>query len=184
MTFSRVNWIALGKAEAEIWDTKRGGGTICRKNRPVDRTEHDLVTEIGDFLLPSTSFFADPRFLGFSRPTCALKPVCTHLRIYNNVTHTPRVRLFLLFRPVARGACLRGVGVVPTVGEMCQIAAISGLKVKDMEPVITALSSLQKRFVKPKSCKLYLHFSLFQQCKFCLLYTVILTWRYPQEEYS
>lgn len=37
--------------------------------------------------------------------------VCTHLRyIYNNVTHTPRVRLFLLFRPVARGACLRERG--------------------------------------------------------------------------
>lgn len=84
MTFSRVNWIALGKAEAEIWDTKRGRSTICRKNRPVDRTEHDLVTEIGDFLLPSTSFFADPRFLGFSRPTCASKPsrACLHAPAY------------------------------------------------------------------------------------------------------
>lgn len=114
MTFSRVNWIALGKAEAGIWDTKKGRGTICRKNRPVDGTEHDLVTKIGNLPLPSTLFFADPRFLGFPRSTCASKPsrACLHAPayIYNNVTYTPRVRLFLLFRPVARGACLRERG--------------------------------------------------------------------------
>ena len=51
---------------------------------------------------------------------------------YNNVTHTPRIRLFLLFRPVARGACS---GVVSTAEERetCQIAVISGTKVKVVE---------------------------------------------------
>lgn len=48
------------------------------------------------------------------RPSCASKPSCACLHApaytYNNVTHIPRVRLFLLFRPVARGVCSRARG--------------------------------------------------------------------------
>lgn len=188
MTFSRVNWIALRKAEAEIWDTKRRG-----EARFVERiglsTERSTNSSLKSAIC-SCQARRSLRIQGFwdsldrlaRRSRHAL--VCTHLRyIYNNVTHTPHVRLFLLFRPVARGGfdLPKKAGVVSTARETCQIAAINGTKVKDMERVIIAPSSLPKRFVKPKSCKLYLHFSLFQQCKVYLLYTAMLTWKYSQK---
>jgi len=47
--------------------SKRERVMICRKNKPVDEAERDLVTEINDLLLPGTSSFADPGFSGFSR---------------------------------------------------------------------------------------------------------------------
>lgn len=40
------------------------------------------------------------------RHRCLQAPVCTY--IYNNVTHTPRPRLFLLFRVAARGGSRHG----------------------------------------------------------------------------
>lgn len=94
---------------------KRGEARFVERIGLSTERSTNSSLQIGDLLLPSTSFFADPRFLGFSRLTCASKPsrACLHapaLYIYNNVTHTPRVRLFLLFRPVARGACLRRRG--------------------------------------------------------------------------
>ena len=67
--------------------------------------------------LPGTSSRHPPRIRDFSgssvvlslalfleeepRHHCLQAPVCTY--VYNNVTHTPRPRLFLLFRVAARG---------------------------------------------------------------------------------
>lgn len=114
MTFclSKLDRI-LRKVEIGIHEIKIAGETICRKNRRVDRhTRHDLVTEIGDLLLPSTFSVADSGFSGFPPTDLRVEAVarlltrtCVYIPTYNNVTHTPHVRLFLLFRPVARGAC-------------------------------------------------------------------------------
>lgn len=148
-----------GRKEQGCEIKRRERVTICRKNRPVDGAERDLVTEIDDLLLPGTSRIQDfrdsPR-----RLSCASKPSCACLHApaytYNNVTHIPRVRLFLLFRPVARGACSIARGWfrqperdMPDRGDKWDESQGCGTR------AITSLDSLRKRFVKPKSRKLY-----------------------------
>jgi len=141
-----------GRHEQRYGIKKRERVTICRKNRSVAGAERDLVTEIDDLLLPGTSSFADPGFSGFPRPSFSkLSRACLHAPAYtyNNVTHTPRVRLFLLFRPVARGACSRARGWfrqpkrdVSDRGDKRDESQECGTR------AIISLSSLRKRFVK------------------------------------
>lgn len=95
-------------------------------NTSVDSPAHANLTvplrELDDFTVarhvvvssspsnPGFSAFPHPSlviFLSSSTPPvtarhCLQAPVCTY--VYNNVTHTPRPRLFLLFRVAARGS--------------------------------------------------------------------------------
>lgn len=130
------------------------GGTICRRNTSVDSLPlHRAVPlhELDDFTIarhvvvssspsnpgfsassplsqPSLVIFlsSSPYSQGEGARHCLQAPVCTY--IYNNVTHTPRPRLFLLFRVAARGSshgswfdCL-----VSTIGRTCKIGTING----------------------------------------------------------
>lgn len=171
--FSKLDRSQEGRSK-DMGSKKGERVTICRKNRPVDGAEHDLVTEIDDLLLPGTSSFADTGFSGFPRPSCSSEPsrACLHAPAYtyNNVTHTPRVRLFLLFRPVARGACSRARGWfrqskrdVSDCGDKRDESQGCGTR------TIISLDSLRKRFVKLKSRKLYRHAPLFRLYEFFFL---------------
>ena len=81
---------------------------------------------------------------------------------YNNVTHTPRIRLFLFVPPRSQG-CLLGGGFdsrrerdVSDRGDKRDESQGCGTS------AIISLGLLRKRFVKPKSRKLYHRASLYR----------------------
>lgn len=117
-----------GRKKGGTNSTARGGegGAICRRKyvcrQPCAPKPHRSLRELDDFTVarhvvvssspsnPGFSAFPHPSlviFLSSSTPPvtarhCLQAPVCTY--VYNNVTHTPRPRLFLLFRVAARGS--------------------------------------------------------------------------------
>lgn len=110
------------------------GGAICRRKyvcrQPAATHTHTHarvpLRELDDFTVARhvvvSSSPSNPGFSAFPHPSlviflslhppptpppvtarhCLQAPVCTY--VYNNVTHTPRPRLFLLFRVAARGS--------------------------------------------------------------------------------
>lgn len=121
---SKLDRSREGEQGYRIKGKKGRGSTICRENRPVVGTGHGsrhrnrrfalarhVVVLVVIVVLRESRIFRIPSGRLARRSHHALVRYALAYT-YNNVTHTPRLRLFLLFRPVAARVLTRVTGVV------------------------------------------------------------------------
>lgn len=156
MAFLEIGSLS-GKQEQEYGIKKGRESRFVERNKPVDEAELDLVTEINDLLLPGTSSFADPGFSGFPRIAHRSRhSLVAHTCVYIKQRHAHTVYSFISFVPPRSQGCLLG-GDFDSRRER----DVSDRSDKRDESqgcgtcTVISLGLLRKRFVKPKSRKLY-----------------------------